>query len=295
MTYQDEINKILSSDLGPQEKINAIEILKASDEVAETDSEFEILKNLLNSNQWPEAVLEFQIADENSEEDKTDRAEGIVDILVEESLENKKFLDFGCGEGHAAKYASEEASVSVGYDIKKQGNLSWEKDENFLLTTEFDKVSDKGPFDIVLIYDVLDHAEDPLDVLNKVRSVLSPQGKVYLRCHPWSGRHGGHCYRKLNKAFVHLVFSEEELKSLGCDVEFNNKVLFPLGFYNDLIKKSLFENQKQDIEQQEVESFFKDNDLIKSRILNVFIRDEWKNDCPQFQMGQCFVDYVLRK
>lgn len=289
----EKINNILNnSELTPEEKLELISSFNDS-----IPDEFQQIESLLNSEKWPEAVLEFQIADENSEEDKADRAEGIVDILVEESLENKKFLDFGCGEGHASKYASEVTSVSVGYDIKKQGDLSWEKDENFLLTTDFEKVKEKGLFDIVLVYDVLDHAEDPVDVLRKVETVLNPNGgKVYLRCHPWSGRHGGHCYRKLNKAFVHLVCSEEELKSLGCDVEFNSKVLFPLARYGEYFKEVNLHVLKQDIEEQAVEEdFFRDNVVIRDRILKLFDSKRWSDKCPVFQMSQCFVDYILKK
>ena len=293
MTCQEEINKILSSDLDPQEKLNAIENLKKEEATAE-NSDFEKLKNLLDSEDWPEAVLEFQIADDTSEEDKTDRAEGIVDILIEESLENKKFLDFGCGEGHAAKYASEDSSISVGYDIEKQGSLEWENDEKFLLTTDFEKVKAKGPFDVILIYDVLDHAKNPVEVLNQAKSVLANNGTIFLRCHPWSSRHGGHAYRKINKAFVHLVFSEEELKNLGIDNGHNNKVLFPIATYARYFKEAGLSVKHPDIEEQEVEPFFKNNELVRKRILTAFDRDNWEQGCPSFQMSQCFLDYVIK-
>ena len=95
----------------------------------ELDEEFQELKRLLNSEEWPEAVLSFQICDEKSEEEKMDRAEGLVDILIDDSLKDKKFLDFGCGEGHMAKYAStQETKISVGYDVAKSENskYTWE-------------------------------------------------------------------------------------------------------------------------------------------------------------------------
>jgi len=296
----EKINEIINnSKLSPEEKLDLIskKLDSVADETANNseDNDFSQLQDLLKSDKWPEAVLEFQIADDTSEEDKTDRAEGIIDILIEESLEGKRFLDFGCGEGHSVKYSSEEnASVSVGYDIKSTGKLPWEQDGKFLLTTEFEKVLDKGPFDIVLIYDVLDHAEDPMDVLLKASSVLSPTGTIYLRCHPFSSRHGGHCYRKLNKAFVHLVFSEEELSSLGCELEFNNKTLFPLGKYASYFERVRLRVEKTDIEEQQVESFFRENYLVRERILKLFDKKEWQDGCPVFQMSQCFVDYVLK-
>lgn len=261
--------------------------------------EFRLMKSLIHSDEWPEAVFSLQITDENSESDKAERAEGIADILLP-PFSGKKFLDFGCGEGHVAKYVSGEASVSIGYDIdrNKSSKLEWEKkNKNFLLTTEFKKVVSEGPYDIIMVYDVLDHSsEDPSEVLAKVKSVLADDGRVYLRCHPWTGRHGGHAYRKINKAFVHLAFSEEELNHLGVKVENNRKILFPISTYNKAIDDAgLVRESEPEIDTQEVESFFEENPLVKSRILATFGLNEWTSEKPVFQMSQCFLDYVLKK
>jgi 2-polyprenyl-3-methyl-5-hydroxy-6-metoxy-1,4-benzoquinol methylase len=262
-------------------------------------SNFEIIKNLLDSDEWPEAVLEFQIADDTSEEEKLDRAEGIVDILVDETLENKKFLDFGCGEGHTCKYTSEQTHISAGYDITPSGNLKWEdKIQGYILTNDFKKIIEAGPFDIILIYDVLDHAEDPVGVLKKAKSVLSDNGKIYLRCHPWCGRHGGHMYREINKAFVHLIIQKEELEQLNkinIKNNFQNKITYPIKTYIDIIEKSNLKIEKQEIETQEIEDFFKNNELIRNRILKNWNLSKWSTGCPEFQMQQCFIDYVLIK
>lgn len=261
--------------------------------------EFRLMKSLVHSDDWPEAVFSLQIADENSESDKAERAEGIADILLP-PFSGKKFLDFGCGEGHVAKYVSGEASVSVGYDITKSisSKFDWEnKEEKFLLTTDFNNVVSEGPYDIVMIYDVLDHSsESPSEVLAKAKSVLAEDGRIYLRCHPWTGRHGGHAYRKINKAFVHLAFSEEELDHLGVKLEHNRKILFPIGTYNKAIDEAgLVRESEPEVDTQEVESFFEENPLVKSRILAAFGLDEWTAEKPVFQMSQCFLDYVLKK
>lgn len=259
-------------------------------------NDFDELKNILNSEEWPEAVLEFQIADENSEEDKADRAEGVIDILVQEVLENKKFLDFGCGEGHMAKYASKECVASVGYDVvkSKKSKLNWEVEENkHMLTTDFEKVKEKGPYDIILIYDVLDHANNPVEVLNQAKSVLSENGKIYLRCHPWCGRHGGHLYRQMNKAFVHVVFTDSELKKLGLKYEEKiNKVIRPILDYKlTFIKEAGLKVVSEDIENQDVENFFKKNKLVSERLKKAIDSEIF----PEFQMKQCFHDYVLTR
>lgn len=262
--------------------------------------EFDKLKNILNSNEWPEAVLDFQIVDQNSEEEKMDRAEGIIDILVDEELENKKFLDIGCGEGHMAKYAStQKTTISVGYDVIKseKSKLSWETEENnLLLTTNFEKVKEKAPYDIITIYDVLDHADDPKEVLEKAKNVLADNGKIYLRCHPWCGRHGGHYYRQINKAFVHLVFTEAELEQMNYKLEEkNNKILFPILQYNQIINNASLKKIKEEVEKQELEDFFQQNELVKNRIINYYKQNNFNDNFPKFQTEMCFLDFVLGK
>jgi 2-polyprenyl-3-methyl-5-hydroxy-6-metoxy-1,4-benzoquinol methylase len=274
-------------------------ILLATAEDLNELSQFDDLKTLLDSSEWPNAVFEVQIADENSEADKKERAEGIADILLP-NLDGKKFLDFGCGEGHVAEYAAKSTNLSIGYDKEKNPNskLEWEeKKENFLITTDFEKVKAEGPYDIILIYDVLDHAkgESMSEILERAKSVLSEDGIIYLRCHPWCGRHGGHAYRKINKAFVHLVFTEDELEKMGLVLEPTQKIFFPLATYSKAIEESgLVNSQEHEIDFQDVEPFFSNNPVVKERLLKLYGIKEWGDSGrPAFQMSQCFVDYVL--
>lgn len=277
-------------------------------EEPEEDKEFSLLREILNSENWPEAVMSFQIADESSEKDKEERAAGICDIILppmssvgSTTRAGKKFLDFGCGEGHVAKNASKDALMSVGYDVLKspKSQLAWEEmQDNFLLTTDFARVKELGPYDVILIYDVLDHvtSESQAEMLSKAASVLSEEGKIYLRCHPWCGRHGGHLYRKLNKAFMHLVFSDSELVKLGLEPEWIIKTTAPLFSYGEIIKESgLVQETEPEVDSQEVEEFFKENPLVRQRILKRWGLEEWGTSPPAFQMSQCFIDYILRK
>lgn len=262
--------------------------------------EFGDLKKLLESDEWPQAVYSAQIADENSEKDKDERAEAIADILLP-SLNKKRFLDFGCGEGHVANYASEYADFSVGYDLIKNSKSRFDWDaptERLILTTDLEKVRDKGPFDVILLYDVLDHTQGSTsqDILSIVKSLLADNGKIYVRTHPWTSRHGGHAYRKINKAFVHLVFTEEELKSMGVELEYNIKSMRPVDNFSSWLEGSgLKKALEPELDQQDVEPFFRDNPIVRKRILDHFGINEWTEGLPEWQMSQCFWDYVLEK
>jgi len=262
--------------------------------------DWEELVGHLESNEWPQAVLPCQIVEEDSEQEKEERAEGIVQVLLP-PLIGKRFLDFGCGEGHVAKNASKDASFSVGYDEFKNENsrLVWEEThESCLLTTDFNRVKEMGPYEVVLICDVLDHAKGarPSEILSRAAEVLAEGGKIYLRCHPWCGRHGGHLYRKINKAFVHLVLSDEELRFLGIEPEYSIKVIRPIRHYHEVIREAgLVIESEPETDNQEVEDFFREVPVIRDRILKHWGADEWSVDQPSFQMSQCFIDYVLKK
>lgn len=283
-----------------QELIDSIPEESPVSAVEEKNKTFDELKRLLESDEWPEAIFQVQIADENSESDKEERAEGITDMILP-PLEGKKFLDFGCGEGHIVNYASKSAGMSVGYDIVKnsKSRFEWELEgENVLLTTDLEKAKSKGPYDVILLYDILDHAQvqTPEEILKIVCSLLSEEGKVYLRTHPWTSRHGGHAYRKLNKAFMHLVFTEEELKSMDIELEPNMKVKFPISSYNSWIKDSgLVKSMEPELDEQEVEIFFSKKTIVRDRILSFFEAKEWKEECPEWQMSHCFWDYILER
>lgn len=267
--------------------------------LAEDLSGFESLRKALQSDRWPEAVNPMLICDPNSEKDKVERGRGIVELMIEEDLNGLKFLDFGCGEGHCVNMSSEQNTIiSVGYDIKQYE--SWERlkenKENLLFTTNIDEVASKGPYDVIILFDVIDHLaseEKPITVLSKARSLLSDKGKVYMRCHPFTSRHATHLYHTLNKAYVHLVFNPGELKEIIPDcpyVEPSIGVTTPIKTYQDFIEKAgLKIDSRRDITEK-VEPFFK-IPVIAERIM----RNTKSNQFPEFQMSVQFIDYVLKK
>lgn len=251
------------------------------------------LKSLVFDPQWPEAVSTWNIVDPNLESDKIARATALIEMMIDVPLSGLRFLDFGCGEGHVVKKAMDfGTSFSLGYDIKQQGSLDWDS----LLTTDLEKVKQNAPYDIVLIYDVLDHTEEqtPVEILRIVKELLSDTGKIYIRCHPWCSRHGGHLYEQgLNKAYAHLIFTEDELNQMGIVLKPNNKVLFPIKTYVDWLNAANLTELERTPDLRQVELFFKENSLVKNRIYQTFGRPEW-DEFPIFQLEQTFVDFIVK-
>lgn len=267
------------------------------------NSDITTLKSLLASDTWPQAIDKNLICQQDSEIDKISRAEGILELLVEKDLTGKKFLDFGCGEGHVAyKAMAQEPLVSVGYDIDVYDSWSKFNGDRLIFTSDFEEVKNNAPYDIVLIYDVIDHMDknQSIQILKNIRDLLSDNGTIYLRTHPFCSRHATHLYHSINKAFIHLVFNVSELQEMGYEAPETAKIVFPIAQYGEIIKQAGLAISHSNIIREKVEPFFKKNTLIKERIRMHFKDDSSDKNIkaggfPEFQCEQQFLDFVIKK
>jgi len=289
-----DLKKTLSSEL--EEKPEPVVQAQAVSEEPVGDLEtFEQLKKALNSEAWPEAVNPNLICDMNSEKDKVERARGIIELMIEEDLNGLKFLDYGCGEGYCVSMATGyKTKASLGYDLK--ASPEWKQGNSFTLTTDFNVIKANAPYDIILLFDVLDHLKDetPVSVLRKLKDLLADKGKIYMRVHPYISRHGTHLYHSLNKAYAHLVFTESELKELlVTEPEHQEEsigVLYPIRSYGEFVDQSgLKVVNRRDLTER-VEPFFK-----IPRIAQRIMQNTQFGDFPEFQMSLQFIDYILEK
>lgn len=239
------------------------------------------LLDLLESDEWPAACPEILLC--KDEDDKTERAEGIIHSLLPE-LGDKTVLDFGCGEGHIAVEASKMAKKSVGYDVKAEG-LPWDAHKD-VLTTDFEVVKKDAPYDFVVLYDVLDHAVDPVALLEQVKAVSHEKTQIFVRCHPWIGRHAGHLYNQMNKAWIHVVFTEEELEKMGLKPDVVQKVTAPINQQRKWFAQAGLKVANEEVVGGYVEDFFR-KPIVAKRLPKV------GGGFPEFQMSQTFNDYLL--
>lgn len=90
----------------------------------------------------------------------------------------KRILDVGCGEGELGHALRERGHHVVGIDL---GQPKFELDR-FIeadVSAEFE-LDEEEPFDVIILADVLEHVPEPERLLEAVRGLLAPRGRVIV-------------------------------------------------------------------------------------------------------------------
>lgn len=171
------------------------------------------IDDLLAIDCWPEAVPQFLVAKDASTDDQINRANAVLDMMLDRQISDLDFLDFGCGDGWIAQQATKRGvKSSFAYDIKASSN--WGNLHGVNFTTDFQSLLN-NKYDVIMLYDVLDHCHNPIDVMSQVKLLLKSNGSVFVRCHPWVSRHATHLYKQgINKSYLHLFLKHDEIKDL---------------------------------------------------------------------------------
>lgn len=229
------------------------------------------------------------------EAEKQFRALQIVS-LIKLPMQGKVILDCGCGEGYNANEMANSAVKVVGYDPKEDPHWAGRSKDNLVLTSNKQSVADHAPYDLIVLYDVIDHlvGEDPEVTLKWLTGMLSENGMMFVRAHPWTGRTGGHVYESANKAFIHLAMTPDELASAGLKVkEPNLRVVRPMAAYEHWFQDAGLEVEDKRVKTTEVEEFF--SGPIMDRIIKINWGGKLEPDVARKILANHFIDYLLRK
>jgi len=242
---------------------------------------------------WPAALSPTQFV--HNEAAKQYRAYQIVDTIALPT-EDKTILDFGCGEGHVAATLAEEAVKIVGYDKVRPDSWDTMSKGNLIFLSDFQQVAQHGPFDIIILFDVLDHMAEGqhVETLTKLGKLLADGGKIFIRTHPWTARHGGHVYEQINKAYLHLALTDVEMETLGLKPETAIRVVHPMATYEQWFKQAGLEvESKQPVRGDDLDSYF--SGPLFERISQITWGGKVDADRAKKIMLNHFFDYWLKR
>lgn len=99
---------------------------------------------------------------------------------------NKKgrILDIGCGGGHFLAIAKKRGWEGVGLDFSRENVASAVKRTGFpVYLGKADEIKTKEKaFDVIAMWDYLEHIENPKQTLEQLRKMLNPAGVVVVAC-----------------------------------------------------------------------------------------------------------------
>lgn len=208
-------------------------------------------------------------------------------------FDGQTVLDVGCDEGYIAREIGHQARKVVGYDIRH--SPTWTKLSNDVVSFTKDRTAVEAErYDTIVLYDVLDHleGEDPVKFMTWINSLMAPGGRVFVRTHPWTSKHGGHLYEKgHNKAFLHLAMTPDELIQAGIDLPPNLRLTRPMAAYEHIFKNAGLKVTARKGHSEPVDPFFNGN------LLQRIIKVTWKGAIDPSDalkiMANSFIDYDL--
>lgn len=254
------------------------------------------IDNLILSDMWPNEVAPSLVV--RNDQQIAVRAKSIAHSYGLHNMRGKKFLDFGCGNGAVVLEACKIGLAAFGYDPIKQWpddvvlsqDLTYESG-NFALSTDLDQILSNGPYDIIGLYDVVDHImthEEAVEALSFVRKCATPNTIIKVRCHPWTSRHGGHLYETINKAYAHILLSDEEYQK-HAKVKVR-KITRPIAEYAKIFDKAGLREVHCDKSRIPMEKLFSSEPLV--RILSSKLSGDagWQSQV----LPMTFIDYTLK-
>ena len=89
-----------------------------------------------------------------------------------------RLLDVGCGFGHFVRWAGDHGWDAWGVEADEWGAKRTETAGRVFRS--IDDVQHLAPFDVVTMWDVLEHVVHPLGLLDRLRSILAPRGRLLV-------------------------------------------------------------------------------------------------------------------
>jgi 2-polyprenyl-3-methyl-5-hydroxy-6-metoxy-1,4-benzoquinol methylase len=112
---------------------------------------------------------------------KAQRCWTLTTAAVPGPVRGARLLDVGCGIGDYLDLAQRAGMVTTGVEVAETAaRLASERHDVVVGSIEAVDLTDRPPFDLVTMWDVLEHLDRPRDILRTILSVLKPGGCVLV-------------------------------------------------------------------------------------------------------------------
>ncbi len=102
-------------------------------------------------------------------------------LMTKEKIANKVVLDFGCGAGGYLDKAVSVAQSVYGIELEKcMRDYLCDKGITCFGSLNLAEKELEGKVDIITMWHVIEHLEDPIGLLKKLKGLLKPNGKIII-------------------------------------------------------------------------------------------------------------------
>jgi len=115
------------------------------------------------------------------------------EVIKEITWKGKRILDVGCGTGNFAReVAKKDAKYVLGIDYADEA-IKIAKKTNKRKNLKFKKldvIKLEGKFDIIVSIGTIEHMDNPIKIIKKLKSCLNKNGKIILTTPNWTNPRG---------------------------------------------------------------------------------------------------------
>lgn len=97
--------------------------------------------------------------------------------FLRDKLTNKNILDFGCGNGGFLELVNKISNKSAGVELDKKSR-DYLNNKNIRTVKDISQFDEK--FDIITMFHVIEHLDDPLFFLNNIKPYLKEKGELII-------------------------------------------------------------------------------------------------------------------
>lgn len=115
------------------------------------------------------------------------------EVIKEMKWKGKRVLDVGCGTGNFAReIAKKDAKYVLGIDYADEAIKIAEKNnkEKNLKFKKLDVIKLDEKFDIIVSIGTIEHMDNPIKIIKKLKSCLNKNGKIILTTPNWTNPRG---------------------------------------------------------------------------------------------------------